>query len=91
MWVYQIIDILSTILEGLCLYVISRCLSKELRFQTTINKFIPTITEIMLTYALTWYTQHGASKIPIILIFVIEIMKICYKDTIVDKILLGSA
>ena len=82
MWVYQIIDILSTILEGLCLYVISRCLSKELRFQTTINKFIPPITQIMLTYALTWFTELGAWKMPIILIFVIVILKICYKDTI---------
>ncbi|MFQ7288834.1 MAG: hypothetical protein ACLRPV_07990 [Lacrimispora saccharolytica] len=55
MWVYQTIDILSTITEGFCLYVISRCLCKEPRFQTTINKFIPPIAFIVLTYALTWF------------------------------------
>ena len=82
MWVYQIIDILSTISEGFCLYVISRCLCKEPRFQTTINKFIPPIAEIMLTYALTWFTELGAWKMPLIFIFVIAILKICYKDTI---------
>ena len=82
MWVYQTLDILSTILEGFCLYVISRCLCKEPRFQTTINKFIPPIAEIMLTYALTWFTEFGAWKMPLIFIFVVAILKICYKDII---------
>lgn len=82
MWVYQIIDILSTISEGFCLYVISRCLCKEPRFQTTINKFIPSIAEIMITYTLTWFTELGAWKMPLILISVIATLKICYKDTI---------
>ena len=82
MWLYQTLDILSTILEGLCLYVISRCLCKEPRFRTKINKFIPPIAEIILTYALTWFTELGAWKMPLILIFVIAILKICYKDTI---------
>ena len=82
MWLYQILDILSTILEGFCLYVISRCLCKEPRFQSAINKFIPMIADIMLTYALTWFTELGAWKIPLIFIFVIAILKICYKDSI---------
>ena len=82
MWLYQTLDILSTILEGFCLYVISRCLCKEPRFRTKINKFIPPIVEIMLTYALTWFTELGAWKMPLILIFVIAILKICYKDIV---------
>ena len=81
-WVYQIIDILSTILEGFCLYVISRCLGKEPRFQSKINKFIPPIAQIILAWSLTWFTELGAWKMPLILIFVIAILKICYKDTI---------
>ena len=82
MWVYQTLDILSSILEGFCLYVISRCLCKEPRFQTAINKFIPPIAEIMLTYALTWFTEFGAWKMPLIFLFVVAILKICYKDTV---------
>ena len=82
MWVYQTLDILSSILEGFCLYVISRCLCKEPRFQTAINKFIPPIAEIMLTYALTWFTYLGAWKMPLIFLFVVAILKICYKDTV---------
>lgn len=82
MWVYQALDILSTILEGFCLYVISRCLCKEPRFQSAINKFIPPIAFIALTYALTWFTYLGAWKMPLIFLFAIAILKICYKDTI---------
>ncbi len=82
MWMYQILDILSTIMEGFCLYVISRCLCKEPRFQTTINKFIPPIAEIILTWSLTWFTYLGAWKMPLIFLFAIAILKICYKDTI---------
>ena len=82
MWMYQILDILSTIMEGFCLYVISRCLCKEPRFQTTINKFIPPIAEIILTWSLTWFTELGAWKMPLIVIFVVAILKICYKDNV---------
>ena len=86
MWLYQALDIVSTIAEGFCLYVISRCLCKEPRFQTTINKFIPPIAEIMLTYALTWFTELGAWKMPLIFIFIVAILKICYKDSIYQSI-----
>ena len=86
MWMYQALDIVSTIAEGFCLYVISRCLCKEPRFQTTINKFIPPIAEIMLTYALTWFTELGAWKMPLIFIFIVAILKICYKDSIYQSI-----
>ena len=82
MWLYQTLDILSTILEGFCLYVISRCLCKEFRFQSAINKFIPPIAEIILAWSLTWFTELGAWKMPLIVIFGIAILKICYKDTI---------
>ncbi|MFR6065094.1 MAG: GHKL domain-containing protein [Eubacterium sp.] len=86
MWLYQALDIVNTIAEGFCLYVVSRWLCKEPRFQTTINKFIPPIAEIMLTYALTWFTELGAWKIPLIFIFIVAILKICYKDSIYQSI-----
>ena len=86
MWVYQTLDILSTILEGFCLYVISRCLCKEPRFQSAIIKFIPMIADIVLTYALTWFTELGAWKIPLIFVFAVAILKICYKDTIYQMV-----
>ena len=82
MWLYQILDVLSTIVEGFCLYVISRCLCKEPRFQSAINKFIPMIAQIVLTYVLTWFTELGSLKMLLIFIFVVAILKICYKDIV---------
>lgn len=86
MWVYQTLDILSTITEGFCLYVISRCLCKEPRFQSIINKFIPMIAYIVLTYAMTWLTELGAWKVPLIFVFSAAILKICYKDSLCQGI-----
>ena len=86
MWLYQTLDILSTILEGFCLYVISRCLCKEPRFQSIINKFIPMIAYIVLTYAMTWLTELGAWKVPLIFVFSAAILKICYKDSLCQGI-----
>ena len=86
MWVYQTLDILSTITEGFCLYVISRCLCKEPRFQLIINKFIPMIAYIVLTYAMTWLTELGAWKVPLIFVFSVAILKICYKDSLCQGI-----
>ena len=86
MWVYQALDILSTILEGFCLYVISRCLCKEPRFQLKINKFIPMIAYIVLTYVMTWLTELGAWKVPLIFVFSVAILKICYKDSLLSLI-----
>ena len=86
MWIYQFVDILSTIEEGFCLYVISRCLCKEPRFQSAIIQFIPSIASIVLIAALTWFTELGALKIPIIFIFPIVVLKICYKDSIYQSI-----
>lgn len=90
MWLYQTLDILSTILEGFCLYVSSRCFCKEPRFQSKINKFIPPIADIVLTYALTWFTELGAWKIPLIFVFAVAILKICYKDSIYQSITAGE-
>ena len=90
MWLYQTLDILSTILEGFCLYVISRCLCKEPRFQSVIIKFIPMIADIVLTYSLTWFTELGAWKIPLIFVFAVAILKICYKDSIYQSITAGE-
>ena len=82
MWVYQVLDILSTIEDAFCLYVISRCLCRQPRFQSKISKYIPPIAEIMLTWSLAWLTEFGALKMWLIFVFVIAILKICYKDSV---------
>ena len=68
MWVYQCLDILSTVAEMVCLYIISGILLKETRFHTLLCKYIPPIIMFMLTWILTWFSELGAFKMPIIFV-----------------------
>ena len=48
MWVYQCLDILSTVVEMACLYIISGILLKESRFHTSLCKYISPIIMFMV-------------------------------------------
>lgn len=86
MWLYHSLDILTTIEECFFLYVVSRCLCKEPRFNSTLCKYIPPIAVAVATWSLTWFSQLGALKMPLIFIFATAILKICYEDSIYQSI-----
>lgn len=44
------------------------------------------IAYIVLTYAMTWLTELGAWKVPLIFVFSAAILKICYKDSLCQGI-----
>ena len=44
------------------------------------------IAYIVLTYAMTWLTELGAWKVPLIFVFSVAILKICYKDSLCQGI-----
>lgn len=87
MWVYQCLDILNTVLEMVCLHIISRILLKELRFQTTLCKYIPLIAMFWLTWVLTWFSGLGAFKIPIIAVLTVIVLKASYKESVFQSII----
>ncbi len=87
MWVYQCLDILSTVVEMVCLYIISGILLKETRFHTPLCKYIPPIIMFMLTWILTWFSQLGAFKMPIIFTLAVILLKISYKESIYQSII----
>ena len=87
MWVYQCLDILNTVLEMVCLHIISRILLKELRFQTTLCKYIPLIAMFLLTWVLTWFSGLGAFKIPIIAVLTVIVLKVSYKESVFQSII----
>ena len=82
MWVYQCLDILNTIVEMVCLYIISGILLKETRFHTPLCKYIPPIIMFMFTWILTWFSELGAFKMPIIFTLAVILLKIGYKESI---------
>lgn len=82
MWVYQCLDILSTVVEMACLYIISGILLKESRFHTSLCKYIPPIIMFMVTWILTWFLGLGAFKMPIIFIVAFIVLQVSYKESI---------
>lgn len=72
MWIYQCLDIISTLTEVLGLYLVSTLFCKNPRFSTFINKWIIIGGNFALVYVLTWYTELGAYKIP--LLFIISVI-----------------
>ncbi len=87
MWVYQCLDILSTVVEMVCLYIISGILLKETRFHTPLCKYIPPIIMFMLTWILTWFSELGAFKMPIIFTLAVILLEIGYKESIYQSII----
>ena len=87
MWVYQCLDILSTVVEMVCLYIISGILLQETRFHTPLCKYIPPIIMFMLTWILTWFSELGAFKMPIIFTLAVILLKIGYKESIYQSII----
>ena len=87
MWVYQCLDILSTVVEMACLYIISGILLKESRFHTSLCKYIPPIIMFMVTWILTWFSGLGAFKMPIIFIVAFTVLQVSYKESIYQTVI----
>ena len=87
MRVYQCLDILSTVVEMACLYIISGILLKESRFHTSLCKYIPPIIMFMVTWILTWFSGLGAFKMPIIFIVAFIVLQVSYKESIYQTVI----
>ena len=87
MWVYQCLDILSTVVEMACLYIISGILLKESRFHTSLCEYIPPIIMFMVTWILTWFSGLGAFKMPIIFIVAFIVLQVSYKESIYQTVI----
>ena len=82
MWLYQSLDILSTITESIFLMVFGICFCKEPRFRSPGYKWCISGVYFICVYAFTWCSALGAYKMPVFIIIGIVILKIFYKDSI---------
>ena len=73
-----------------CLYIVSGILLKETRFHTPLFKYIPPIIIFMLTWILTWFSELGAFKMPIIFALAVIVLKISYKESICQSIIVSE-
>ena len=82
MWLYQSLDILSTITESASLLVFGICFCKKFRFAYPGYKWCILGIYFICVYAFTWCSELGAYKMPVFIIIGIVILKIFYKDSI---------
>ena len=83
MWVYQTLDIISTLTEAFALYLFSLCFCKQPRFRAAFNRLIIIGVYVLFVYAMTWFTELGANKMYFICIFDIALLKFCYRDSLI--------
>ena len=90
MGIAQCLDMLTTVIEAVTLYIISRDLLEKPRFQTPLCKYIPPVVMFLLTLGLTWFSELGAFKIPLLLLLDVIVLKIAYKESIYQNIIVAE-
>lgn len=83
MWVYQTLDIISTLTEAFALYLFSLCFCKHPRFRSAFNRLIIIGGFFLFVYAMTWFTEFGAYKMYLTFIVGIGLLKFCYRDSLI--------
>ena len=84
MWLYQILDILGTLLETLGLYVLVKayCLNIKNRFAN----FIPPALFFVVIYIWTWFIEDVTFRLPVVLILTFFAYKIVTRESAVNII-----
>ena len=74
MWVYNLLDVVSTLTEAFVLYVLIKCFCRQLRFRVRISAMMPSLLYFVATVFLTFFTDLGALKL--FLLFGVSILLI---------------
>lgn len=82
MWVYNLLDVLSTIVEATIFYVITLCFCRTCRFQKVVSRLIPPAVFVIAVIIMTFFMDIGAYRIFVILALMIALTLICYKVSI---------
>ena len=84
MWLYQILDVVGTLLETLGIYVLVKAYCPNIK-----NKFvnlIPTAVFFATTYIWTWFIEDVTFRLPVVLILTFLAYKIVTKQAAVNII-----
>ncbi len=87
MWVYNLLDVLSTIVEATIFYVITLCFCRTCRFQKVISRIVPTAVFAIAVIIMTFFVDVGAYRIFIVLAMMVVFTLICYKVSIHNAVI----
>ena len=63
MWVYNLLDVLSTIVETAIFYVITLCFCRTCRFQKAVSRIIHPVVYAIVVIIMTFFVDIGAYRI----------------------------
>ena len=84
MWVYQILDVVGTLLETLGIYVLVKAYCPNIK--NKLVSLIPSAVFFAATYIWTWFIEDVTFKLPVILILTFFAYKIVTKQAAVNII-----
>ena len=87
MWVYNLLDVLSTIVEATIFYVITLCFCRTCRFQKVISRIVPPAVFAIAVIIMTFFVDVGAYRIFIVLAMMVVFTLICYKVSIHNAVI----
>lgn len=82
MWVYNLLDVLSTIVEATIFYVITLCFCRTCRFPKAVSRIVPPAVYAIVVIIMTFFVDIGAYKIFGVLALMIVLTLIFYKVSI---------
>ena len=87
MWVYNLLDVLSTIVETAIFYVITLCFCRTCRFQKAVSRIIHPVVYAIVVIIMTFFVDIGAYRIFVVLALMIALTLICYKVSIHNAVI----
>lgn len=82
MWVYNLLDVLSTIVEAAIFYVITLCFCNACRFQKAVSRVVPPAVFVIVVIITTFFVDIGAYRIFGVLTSMFVLTLICYKVSV---------
>lgn len=81
MWLYNFLDVISTITEALVVLVITECFCRTPRFQKNVSRSVLLIIYMAVIAYLTFLTDLGALKMFAGISMMVAVIKLCYKTS----------
>lgn len=88
MWLYNFLDIISTVTESFALLVITECFCKEHRFPPKISRTILAAAYVAFVVCMTFFTDLGALKMFAGLPVIIALIKLCYQISFHESLII---
>ncbi len=86
MGLYYCLDFIITLTDGIGLAVLGRCFLKTPRFSLKVCDCIISISSLLIAWGLTWFSEMGAYKMPLLFAFYVFLYKICYRDCVYQAV-----